>query len=173
MINSVLSGFDTLFFLYHTYSFVEYIVSGALICIPIKAALVEKLLFFSFCWEHVFSPIFTVCTNLSTNPFDWGWYGGILYGLHPIFSNHKLRSSSQNSGALSDTMVFGIPKRWVCWCVWIRSTRVAWLSRPLQSFYRHRPYTTAPASRPTDSPITAKTGTGPCSSSSMKLSELL
>ena len=29
-------------------------------------------------------------------------------GLHPIFTNHKLRSSSQNSGALSDTRVFGM-----------------------------------------------------------------
>ena len=37
MINSAPSGFDPLFFLYHTFSFVEYnIVSGALICLLIK-----------------------------------------------------------------------------------------------------------------------------------------
>ena len=50
-----------------------------------------------------------VCTILSANPFIWGWYGSVLYGLHPIFSNYKLRSSSQNSGELSDTRVFGMP----------------------------------------------------------------
>ena len=69
----------------------------------LKAALVEKFLFPSFCWEHAFSPIFTVCTILSANPFNWGWHGGVLYGLHPIFSNHRLRSSSQN------IRVFGMP----------------------------------------------------------------
>ena len=42
-------------------------------------------------------------------PFDWGWYGGVLYGLHPIFPYRKLRSSSQNFCALLDTKVFGMP----------------------------------------------------------------
>ena len=38
MINSTLSEFASLFFLYPTFSFEEYdIVSGALICLPIKA----------------------------------------------------------------------------------------------------------------------------------------
>ena len=38
MINSALSGFDSLFFLYNTFLLVEYdIVSEALICLPIKA----------------------------------------------------------------------------------------------------------------------------------------
>ena len=65
--------------------------------------------FFSFCWEYAFCPILTICTILPAHPFDWGWYGGVLYGLHPTFSNHELRSPSQHSGALSDTRVFGIP----------------------------------------------------------------
>ena len=46
---------------------------------------------------------------LSANPFDWGWYGGVLYSLHPFSTNHKLRFSLKNSGALSDTRVFGMP----------------------------------------------------------------
>ena len=38
MINSTLTGFDSLFLLYHTNSFVEHdIVSGALICLLFKA----------------------------------------------------------------------------------------------------------------------------------------
>ena len=96
-------------FVPYFFSFVEYhIVREALICLPIKK-LMDFLVFrrgvlcdslksslgrkktciFSFWWEHAFSPIFTVCTILSANPFDWGWYGGVLYGLHPIFSNYK------------------------------------------------------------------------------------
>ena len=71
----------------------------------------EKFLFFSFCWEHAFNPIFTVCTILSTSSFNWAWYGSVLYGLHAIFSNHKLRSLSQNSDALMDTRVFAMPFR--------------------------------------------------------------
>ena len=116
------------FFLYYIFSFVEYdIVSGALICLPLKADGLSSLLafgivrllksslgikqtsIFSFCWELAFSPIFTVCTILSANPFDWRWYDSVLYGLYPIFSNHKLKSSSQNSGAWPDTRVFGMP----------------------------------------------------------------
>ena len=42
---------------------------------------------------------FTVCIILSANPI----------GLLTIFSNHKLRSPSTNSCALSDTKVFGEP----------------------------------------------------------------
>ena len=54
-------------------------------------------------------PIFTVWTILSTMLFDWGWYGGVLYGIHPIFLNHNTKLSSQNSSALSVTMVLGSP----------------------------------------------------------------
>ena len=73
------------------------------------SSLDRKISTFSFCWEHAFSPVLTVCTIPSAHPFDWGSYGGVLYGLHPFFSDHKLRSSSQNFGALSDTRVFGMP----------------------------------------------------------------
>ena len=45
MINSALSVFESLFFLYHSFSFVEYnIVSGALNCFPIKANGLSSLL---------------------------------------------------------------------------------------------------------------------------------
>ena len=37
--------------------------------------------------------------------FDWEWYGGVLYGIHPIFLNHDTKLSSQNSV----TMVLGSP----------------------------------------------------------------
>ena len=75
----------------------------------LKTTFGRKTSIFSFCWEHAFSPVLTVCTILFANTFDWGSYGGVLYGLHPIFSNPKLRSSSQNSSALSNTRVFGMP----------------------------------------------------------------
>ena len=51
----------------------------------LKADLLEKLLFFSFCWQHDFRPVFTVCAILSANPVDWGWCRSVLYSLHPIF----------------------------------------------------------------------------------------
>ena len=57
--------------------------------------------------ENTFKPIFTVWTILSAMPFDW--YGGVLYGMHPIFLNHDTKILSQNSGALSVTMVLGTP----------------------------------------------------------------
>ena len=75
------------------------------LCESLKKTLGRKTIF-SLCWEHAFRPIFMVCTILFANPFDWEWYGSVF---HLIFSNHKLKSSSQNSGALSDTRVFGIP----------------------------------------------------------------
>ena len=59
--------------------------------------------------ENAFKPIFTVWTVFSAMPFDWRWYGGILYGIHPILLNHNTKLSLQNSGALSVTMVFGTP----------------------------------------------------------------
>ena len=59
--------------------------------------------------ENTFKPIFTVWTILSAMPFDWGWYGGVLYGIHSIFLSHDTKLSSQNSGVLSVTMVFGTP----------------------------------------------------------------
>ena len=55
--------------------------------------------------ENAFKPIFTVWTILSAMP----WYGGVLYGIPPIFLNHETRFSSQNSGVLSVTMVLGTP----------------------------------------------------------------
>ena len=42
-------------------------------------------------------------------PFDRGWYGGVLYSMNPIFLNQDTKLSSQNSGALSVTMVLGTP----------------------------------------------------------------
>ena len=59
--------------------------------------------------ENTFKPIFTVWTILFAIPFDLGWYGGVLYGIHPIFLNHDTKLSSQNSGALSVTIVIGTP----------------------------------------------------------------
>ena len=46
---------------------------------------------------------------LSTMPFDWGSYGGVLYGIHPMFLNYETKLSSQNSSALSVTTVLGTP----------------------------------------------------------------
>ena len=59
--------------------------------------------------ENAFKPIFTVWTILSAMPFDWGWYGDVLYGIHPIFLNHNTKLSSQNSSVLSVTMVLDTP----------------------------------------------------------------
>ena len=42
-------------------------------------------------------------------PFDWGWYGDVLYGINSIFLNHDTKLSSQNSGVFSLTMVLGTP----------------------------------------------------------------
>ena len=59
--------------------------------------------------ENAFKPIFTVWTILSAKPFDWGWHEVVLYGIYPTFLNHDIKLSSQNSGALSETMVLNIP----------------------------------------------------------------
>ena len=64
---------------------------------------------FSLKGENAFKPISTVWTILFAMPFDWGWYGGVLYGIHPILPDHDTKLSSQNSSALSVTMVLAIP----------------------------------------------------------------
>ena len=63
------------------------------LCDRIKSASVEKLLFF-FLLRTCFQSHFYGLHYFSPNPFDWGWYGGVLFGLRPIFSNHNLRTSS-------------------------------------------------------------------------------
>ena len=56
--------------------------------------------------ENAFNHIFTVSTILSRILLDCGWYGGILYRMHPVRFSHKHRFSSQNSGTLSVIIVF-------------------------------------------------------------------
>ena len=57
--------------------------------------------------ENTFKPILVVRTILSAMSFYWGWYGNVLYSIHPIFLNHDIKLSSQNSSVFSVTMVLG------------------------------------------------------------------
>ena len=123
--NFTLSGSASLFLLYQTFSSVANdVVIGALICLRINTdelyflsarGIVRKLkskfgMYASIFWlkgENAFKPVFTVWTILSAILFNWRWYGVVLYDIHPIFLKHNSKLSSQNSGALSVTMVFG------------------------------------------------------------------
>ena len=130
MINSALTGFDYLFFLYHTFSFVEYdIVSWVLICLPIKklmgflvfqcevlcdslkTVLVEKPSIFFILAENMLS--FPFLRSAPYFPLTHSIEGdkAVSYTVYTLFFffNHKLSSSSQNSGVVPDIRVFGKP----------------------------------------------------------------
>ena len=85
--------------------------------------------------ENDFKPISEVWTILSAMPFDWGWYGGVLYGLHPIFLKHDTKLSSQNSDALSMTIVLGTP----FFANIVLNICLTIFSFPISHFYYFRP----------------------------------
>ena len=80
----------------------------ATLCDTLKAALVEKLLFFRFA-KKMFQYRFYGLYNSFYQPIRLRVKCWCFIRFTPYFSNHNLRSSSQNFGALSDTRVFGMP----------------------------------------------------------------
>ena len=74
----------------------------------LRSALVEKLYLFLFA-ENMLSVSFLRSTPFFPPTHSIEEYMTVSYTVYTLFfSNHKLRSSSRNSGALSDTRVFGM-----------------------------------------------------------------
>ena len=78
------------------------------LCDSLKAAFVEKFLFF-FLLSTCFQSHFYGVHHFFRQPIRLRVIWWCLIRFIPYFSNHKLRYSSQNSGALTDTRVFGMP----------------------------------------------------------------
>ena len=76
-------------------------------CNSLKAALVEKLIFF-FMLRTCFHSHFYGLHHSFRQPIRLRMIWQCLIRFTPYFSNHKLRSSSQNSGALLETKDFGM-----------------------------------------------------------------
>ena len=74
-----------------------------------RCLLTSKFYYFNYksWWNWYF--LYLVQFNRKYMLFYWGWYEGVLYGIHSIFFIHNTKLSSQNSSVLSVTMILGTP----------------------------------------------------------------